>query len=156
MKLLILVVVIALATALCGDGKVDAGNTEACDDGNFLTDDGCAIDCTVETGWTCSGGSTAESSKCVFLTGDGIMVSYEECDDGNDKSEDGCSDISEVESDHKCTNDITQNPVSNCEQTVFILDKVLVNICGAIIYLLIIALIVSSYLIKAKVCSAVW
>ncbi|HSA59657.1 MAG TPA: DUF4215 domain-containing protein [bacterium] len=37
----------------CGDGSLDPG--EGCDDGNVAGSDGCAADCTVETGYTCTG-----------------------------------------------------------------------------------------------------
>jgi len=39
--------------AFCGDGIIE--DTEACDDGNTLSGDGCSSDClSVETGWTCN------------------------------------------------------------------------------------------------------
>jgi cysteine-rich repeat protein len=37
---------------VCGDGVVEDG--EECDDYNTDDNDGCAADCTVEDGWTCS------------------------------------------------------------------------------------------------------
>ena len=37
--------------AHCGDGTVDSG--EECDDGNYDACDGCAPDCTIETGFVC-------------------------------------------------------------------------------------------------------
>lgn len=49
----------------CGDGKVDAA--EACDDGNAVDGDGCAKDCTIEKGYTCTG----EPSACATTCGDG-------------------------------------------------------------------------------------
>jgi fibro-slime domain-containing protein len=39
-------------SSICGDGTVVAG--EACDDGNTSDDDGCASDCTIEAGFTCT------------------------------------------------------------------------------------------------------
>jgi cysteine-rich repeat protein len=52
----------AYTTVVCGDGAVISGS-EACDDGNTAAGDGCSPTCTVETGYTCSGGP----SNCVLL-----------------------------------------------------------------------------------------
>jgi len=39
---------------VCGDGALDTGEGEVCDDGNLTDNDGCSADCTVvETGYTC-------------------------------------------------------------------------------------------------------
>lgn len=57
----------------CGDGFVDAGGGEGCDDGNTLAGDGCSADC----------------SK-LEVCGDGTIDAGEECDDGNLISLDGC------------------------------------------------------------------
>ncbi|HPH69083.1 MAG TPA: DUF642 domain-containing protein, partial [Kofleriaceae bacterium] len=40
------------AYAICGDGTKEAG-TEACDDGNSVSGDGCSATCTLESGFTC-------------------------------------------------------------------------------------------------------
>jgi len=59
----------------CGDGVV--GASEACDDGNVAASDGCSATCTVETGWTCSGGP----SNCDPICGNGVAIpGVEECD----------------------------------------------------------------------------
>lgn len=51
----------------CGDG-LEVG-TEACDDGNTNSADGCAADCsTVEAGWVCSGGSSTSADTCTQCT----------------------------------------------------------------------------------------
>ena len=71
--------------SLCGDGAVAA--TEGCDDGNSIDGDGCASNCAVETGYSCTG----EPSVCTSTCGDGIVASDEGCDDGNLISGDGCS-----------------------------------------------------------------
>ncbi|MEL7370585.1 MAG: CARDB domain-containing protein, partial [Myxococcota bacterium] len=62
-----------IATVFCGNGVVDAG--EACDDGNFVSGDGCTATCVVE------------------FCGDGIINNggTEICDDGNTAPFDGCS-----------------------------------------------------------------
>ncbi|CAI2366610.1 unnamed protein product [Moneuplotes crassus] len=52
---------------VCGDSmRVGA---EVCDDGNTLSNDGCAEDClSVETNCTCTGGSTSQADYCSCLT----------------------------------------------------------------------------------------
>ncbi len=40
---------------ICGDGSVDVGNSEGCDDGDNASGDGCDNACEVEFGFTCSG-----------------------------------------------------------------------------------------------------
>lgn len=75
-------------TTHCGDGVLDS--TEACDDGNALSDDGCAGDCSkVETGWTCAtpGQACTHPGTC----GDGRVDPGEKCDDRNTTPGDGCS-----------------------------------------------------------------
>ena len=62
-------------TSVCGDGKVDSANNEACDDGNNLDNDYCSADCSEITGYC----------------GDGIKQDNEECDDGNNNNNDYCS-----------------------------------------------------------------
>jgi cysteine-rich repeat protein len=64
-------------TSACHDGVVNPELGEQCDDGNFVSGDGCSKLCQVETEYC----------------GDGIVQSTrgEQCDDGNHQSEDGCS-----------------------------------------------------------------
>jgi len=50
----------------CGDGVVDPGEGEECDDGNLVDGDGCDSDCTVTSG----------------VCGNGVVDPGEECDDG--------------------------------------------------------------------------
>src|SRR5262249_37512044 len=40
--------------------------------------DGCAPDCTIESGWTCTG----QPSVCSSVCGDGVLGAGEECDGG--------------------------------------------------------------------------
>lgn len=44
----------------CGDAKKEG--SEACDDGNVAADDGCSATCTIESGFSCSGATGAQSS----------------------------------------------------------------------------------------------
>jgi cysteine-rich repeat protein len=48
---------------VCGDGRRWAG-VEECDDGNSVSGDGCQ-NCTIESGWVCSGGSLLGPDVCV-------------------------------------------------------------------------------------------
>ena len=66
--------------AFCGDGTINNGATEQCDDGNTVAGDGCD--------------STCLSESC----GDGIVnnAGTEACDDGNDIDNDGCSTSCEI------------------------------------------------------------
>jgi cysteine-rich repeat protein len=67
-----------VCTTRCGDG-LRVGN-EGCDDGNLISGDGCAGSCFVESGWTCSGGSSRTRDTCTSACGDGIRTGVEECD----------------------------------------------------------------------------
>ncbi len=72
-------------TDYCGNGYV--GPTEACDDGNTGTGDGCSNSCAVEAGWSCN---SAEPSVCSTTCGDSIVAGTEQCDDGNATDNDYC------------------------------------------------------------------
>ena len=50
----------------CGDG-INLGQY-ACDDGNVANGDGCSDICTVEKGWTCSGGNQYAPDFCSLLS----------------------------------------------------------------------------------------
>ena len=65
----------------CGDGvRVLWRTEEECDDNNTLSGDGCSANCTIETGFTCAGGSIATPDACVPRCGDGLRVQGEVCD----------------------------------------------------------------------------
>jgi len=64
--------------SLCGNGLKDP--TEACDDGNALSTDGCSNTCDLETGFTCT---TDNPSICTPICGDGLILGSEECDGVN-------------------------------------------------------------------------
>ncbi|CAG9322898.1 unnamed protein product [Blepharisma stoltei] len=53
-------------TEICGDGR-NMGEAE-CDDGNTINGDGCSANCTVESGWSCSGGSMSNPDTCIDQT----------------------------------------------------------------------------------------
>jgi cysteine-rich repeat protein len=57
----------------CGNGIIDLGSTETCDDGNTASTDGCSASCATE------------------VCGNGLQDLGELCDDGNTSARDGCS-----------------------------------------------------------------
>ncbi|WNG44511.1 DUF4215 domain-containing protein [Archangium minus] len=72
----------------CGDGVKQ--DTEACDDGNTTSGDGCTALCNeVEQGWACvePGKACTQGHDC----GNGTVVAGETCDDRNKTDGDGCS-----------------------------------------------------------------
>lgn len=80
----------------CGNGVVDT--SEACDDGNTVSGDGCQGDCAaVEAGWTCDDG-VCEALAC----GDGIIAGVEECEDGGATAGDGCDASCRLEEGYHC------------------------------------------------------
>ncbi|PIP64997.1 hypothetical protein COU77_00060 [Candidatus Peregrinibacteria bacterium CG10_big_fil_rev_8_21_14_0_10_49_16] len=54
---------------MCGDGVIK--DNETCDDGNTKSSDGCASNCTVESGFTCSGTPSTCTSQGVGGSGGG-------------------------------------------------------------------------------------
>jgi len=82
---------------ICGDGVTSP--SEACDDGNNGSGDGCNSGCGIENGFACAG----NPSICTPVCGDGIKVSGETCDDGNTAAADGCSPVCVVETGFVCT-----------------------------------------------------
>lgn len=68
-------------TVICGDGL--RVGSEACDDGNQVSLDGCATDCaSVEDGFYCSGGSSSSADVCSRCAA--------ECDTCNGPSSSDC------------------------------------------------------------------
>ena len=81
---------------ICGDGKRYVTDSSKCDDGNTANGDGCSSSCIIETGWSCSGGSSTSIDVWNIVInlgwGDGITSTlYEQWDDGNLISGDGCN-----------------------------------------------------------------
>lgn len=95
------------AEGVCGDGHLDGGCAEECDDGNTADDDGCDANCllecgngaldgteecddgNVDSGDGCSADCTQETAGAVC--GNGAVEAGEDCDDGNTTSGDGCA-----------------------------------------------------------------
>lgn len=85
----------------CGNGRIDPGLGEACDDGNSQSGDGCSADCKViEKDWTC----LTPGTPCAYLVkcGDGRIGGKETCDDTNMKDGDGCSSTCTVDKGWDC------------------------------------------------------
>jgi len=77
---------------LCGDGNLDSGCAEACDDGNLTDGDGCSASCEIEdgdTGGTTTGGTTTGGASTGTGTGTGTTTGGTADDDGGEGG--GCS-----------------------------------------------------------------
>ncbi len=84
---------------LCGDRAVQSW--ERCDDGNRVSGDGCAGDCSgVEHLFSCprDGGACSDLVSC----GDAVVQGAERCDDGNLAAGDGCSPWCTLEPGWRC------------------------------------------------------
>jgi cysteine-rich repeat protein len=57
---------VAVFGSACGDGK--RAPSEACDDGNTVSGDGCSQTCRIEVGWKCSGGNERRKDACLLDT----------------------------------------------------------------------------------------
>ena len=98
----------------CGDGTITGA--EICDDGNFVSGDGCDNNCTPTA---CGNGIAAGAELCddgnlvngdgcdanctLTACGNGVLTGSEICDDGNGTSGDGC--------DNNCTHTACGNGV---------------------------------------------
>lgn len=88
----------ATVPPICGNGAVEG--TEACDDGNLVSGDGCSNVCVVEVveGEHNGGGGAPPPAPVpdpvpapVPVCGDGIVNGADQCDDGNANNDDACS-----------------------------------------------------------------
>ena len=91
----------ACTTAVCGNGKLETGET--CDagpmNGLFLGDGtGCSKTCTTEP--KCRDGATTHA--CDVTCGNGNLELGEDCDDGNTADGDGCSSKCKTEGGFMC------------------------------------------------------
>lgn len=82
----------------CGDGILDVN--EQCDDEDVTPGDGCASNCQVEPGFSCSG----TPSVCVPdpVCGNGLVEPGEDCDDQDTSAGDGCDAACAVEDGFTC------------------------------------------------------
>ena len=74
-----------------GDGKKYTSNSSFWDDGNKIDGDGWRWNCTIEEGWTCTGGTPISKDICTAICGDGMKLGAEAWDDGNINPGDGWS-----------------------------------------------------------------
>ncbi|MBK8938035.1 MAG: DUF4215 domain-containing protein [Polyangiaceae bacterium] len=89
-------------TTGCGDGLIQIGDGEVCDDGNSDPGDGCSSDCTsVEQDFSCP--TPGQACVSTVECGDGVISGQETCDDGDTTAGDGCSDACAVELGWQCT-----------------------------------------------------
>ncbi|MDI1437455.1 DUF4215 domain-containing protein [Polyangium sorediatum] len=92
------------ADCKCGDGWLQLGNGEICDDGNDDETDACTSLCAppacgdgfVQPGEPCDDGNDDETDACTSscalpVCGDGFVQASEPCDDGNDDETDACT-----------------------------------------------------------------
>lgn len=94
----------------CGNGALDVGADEACDDGNSSGGDGCSADCSeIEVGYTCA----TPGAACTAACGDGVRQPTEGCDDDGTTDGDGCSATCAVEAGWSCT-EVPPAQVSTC------------------------------------------
>lgn len=56
---------------LCGDGKKFVVE---CDDGNNMDGDGCSLDCKIEPGYACTGGSPLSKDKCYLISPQSVTL----------------------------------------------------------------------------------
>jgi len=85
----------------CGNGVLDTGEGESCDDGNTKDGDGCSAICQTEANWNCP--TPGQPCQNLAVCGNGLLTSNETCDDGNTKDGDGCSsDCKTVEPGWQC------------------------------------------------------
>ena len=75
----------------------------ACDDGNVVNGDGCSSTCSVEAGYSCSGGTSTTKDTCTEICGDSKKMGGNACEDGNVVSNDGCSSSCSIETGWTCT-----------------------------------------------------
>ena len=74
-----------------GDGKKYSSASNFCDDGNISNNDGWSSSCSIESGWTCSGGTPTNKDTWTEIWGDGARFNSISTywDDGNLVNNDG-------------------------------------------------------------------
>ncbi|CAI2384176.1 unnamed protein product [Moneuplotes crassus] len=86
----------------CGSGTREGA--EVCDDGNYNSGDGCALGCTLETGYSCTGGTASTVDTCSLTCQSTSSPADQtvDCYDNNTVAGDGCSSVCKVESGYTC------------------------------------------------------
>ncbi|MFW2390532.1 MAG: DUF4215 domain-containing protein [Polyangiales bacterium] len=109
-------VITVTVSAICGDGFLN-DPSEACDDGNLSTGDGCDAACLLEVGEPCTDGTDCSSNLCNIAAmppvcappvgcGNGVLEAGEACDDGNNVNGDGCTAACRLGDGNACTSDV--------------------------------------------------
>ena len=80
-----------------GDGIRFNTNSTYWDGGNKISGDGCSSTCTIETGYSWSGGTISSVDTCSLIWGDGRRIAPETWDDQNAINGDGWSSTWTVE-----------------------------------------------------------
>ena len=113
-----------LCIAICGDGY--RVGSEAWDDSNVSSADGCSNAWTIESGYSCTGGSITSKdtwvawsaglyqdplnpSSWIAHCGDGLRANSEEWDDSNSSNGDGCTSSWAIESGYACSGGTTSS-----------------------------------------------
>jgi fibro-slime domain-containing protein len=100
-----------VGAADCGDGV--RANSEACDDNNRQSGDGCSADCLgIEAGYSCP--MAGKPCRKIARCGDGIVASSEACDDANTSDRDGCSAACKLELGFQCTGEPSRCGATHC------------------------------------------
>jgi len=95
----------------CGNGS--RSDSEACDDGNTQSGDGCSADCLgIEPGYSCQ--PAGKPCRMIARCGDGLVAASEACDDGNTKDGDGCSAKCKLEWGFACSGSPSRCAATRC------------------------------------------
>lgn len=103
---------VCAAANVCGNGALEAGNGEFCDDGNTDPGEGCQGACLIELSYPCADISACEPGAIcdpvdgicepVDTCGNGNREAGEGCDDGNTTPGDGCDSSCLLEDGEDC------------------------------------------------------
>ena len=158
MKLLLAFLAIGYTLAqTCANGLLEG--SEACDDGNSVSGDGCTAACAVETGWLCEGGDSTKPDTCNPDAGDNWIVSgVEECDDGNAISGDGCSSSGLVEFSYVCFDNPESGPLNICvkiDESSYIYDTI-ANMAGFVTYFFVGGALLVTFILNGRASNSAW
>jgi cysteine-rich repeat protein len=111
--------------SVCGNGYREWSDSEECDDGNTINQDGCNSNCTVTLGWSCNQVAGKSADTCFSGCGNGVLDGVEVCDDANLKKGDGCSISCMVESGWSCSTSKSSPARCNttCGDGIFVSSK---------------------------------
>ena len=123
----------------CGNGAVEG--SEACDDGDVISGDGCSATCVFEVGaGPCTDGVQCVTGECDLAAvppvcvappgcGNNVLEVNEGCDDGNTLPDDGCNSVCLIEEGSPCAGS-TECATGVCDTTEAIPVCELANTCG--------------------------